>query len=371
MSLRRSEQHTARFQTVWTGLACVLALGVAVPGVTRTPATDKTSSEQSTTVIGHVAGKAVTEADIVASDRDAFAAQDADYETKLRQLQSKRAQDHYELVKDRLDKLLDKRALELEAQKLRTTTAAVLAGNSVPAVTDEEAQAYYDANKARTTQTFDQLKPQIIQFLATEHNNTATRKFYDNLRAKHDVVAQLAPYRVVVAATGPTKGRADAPITIVEFADFQCPYCRQAEATIRSVVASHSDAVRLVFRNLPLATVHPNAMTAAVAGVCADRQGKFWPMHDAMFEDQNALGEEGLKATAKRIGLDADAFSACLADPHSKAAVESDSRTADELNLNGTPYFFINGRPVFGNVPADQIESLITDELQRASNKRG
>ncbi|MDB6011887.1 MAG: Periplasmic thiol:disulfide interchange protein DsbA [Gammaproteobacteria bacterium] len=361
----------ANFHAVWTGLVCVLALAAAAQGASRTAAADHGSNGQPATVIGQVDGKPVTESEIVATSRDAFDTQDADYETKLRQLQAKHAQDRYDLVKERLEKLLDRRALEMEAQSLHTTTAAVLAGLSVSAVTDDEAQAYYDANKARTNQSFEQLKPQIIQFLANEHNSTATRNFYDKLRTRHAVVDQLMPYRVTVAATGPTKGRTDAPITIVEFADFQCPYCQQAEATLRSVVASHSDAVRLVFRNLPLANIHPNAMTAAVAGVCADRQGKFWDMHDAMFEDQKALGEDGLKATAKRLGLDADSFSACLGAPDSKAAVNSDTRAADELNLNGTPYFFINGRPLFGNVPADQLESVITDELRRASNKRG
>ncbi len=348
-------------RVLWAGLVGVLALG----------ATAAFSREQPAAAIGHIDGKPVTESDIVATDRSAFDSQEADYATKLRALQAKHEQDHYDLVKERLEKLLDQRALELEATSRHTTAATVLLDLSIAPVTDGEAQAYYDANKSRTNQSFDQLKQQIIQFLAAQHNTTATRAFYDKLRAKHSVTDQLAPYRVSVAATGPAKGRADAPITIIEFADFQCPYCGQVEATVRSVVASHSDAVRLVFRNLPLPTLHPNAMAAALAGVCADRQGKFWAMHDAMFDDQNALGEAGLKATAQRLGLDTNNFSACLSDPNSKAAVESDTHAADELNLNGTPYFFINGRPIFGNVPAEQIESIIAEELHRASNQRG
>jgi protein-disulfide isomerase len=360
-------------QTLCTGLAWFLLLGVALPAASRTTATtpDKTSSDPSKNVVGHIDGKAVTETDLVAPDRDAFTALDDDYAARLRGLQAKHEQDRYDLLKDKLDKLLDKRAVELEAQERHTDTATVLRDLVVPVVTDDEAKAYYEANKDKTTQTFDQLKGRIIQFLAANNNTTATRAFYDKLRARHNVSDDLPPYRVAVAATGPTKGRTDAPVTIVEFADFQCPYCREAEATIRKVVSTHSDSVRLVFRNLPLTNVHPNALTAAVAGVCADHQGKFWQMHDAMFDNQDELAEPDLKATAKKLGLDEQNFAACLADPKSKAAVDFDARAADALSLDGTPSFFINGRPLFGNLPAEQIESVVAEELQRSSNRRG
>jgi protein-disulfide isomerase len=361
--------------TAWTGLVAVLALSVTTPGATRNSrgdrAADDPSAADSTTVIGIVDGKKITEADLIAGDRVAFATQDADYEARVHGLQAKHAQDHYDLVKEHLDYLLDQRALELEAQSQHTSTAVVLTSIRVPAVSENDARAYYEENKARTTQSFDQVKAQILQYLTMNRNTTATRAFYDDLRAKYKLVYQLPPYRVAVAATGPTKGPTNAPVTIVEFADFQCPFCKEAESTVQSIVANHSDSVRLVFRNLPLASVHPDATLAAVAGVCADRQGKFWPMHDAMFQDQAALGESGLKATAKRLGLDESGFSACLADPSSKAAVDSDSKAASGLNLDGTPYFFINGRPLYGNLPQDQIESVINEELQRTSNKRG
>src|SRR5262249_41172592 len=218
---------------------------------------------------------------------------------------------------------------------------------------------------------FDQVQPQITQYLATQHNATATRDFYDDLRARHRIKLTLAPYRVQVAATGPARGQAQAPVTIIEFADFQCPYCQQAEEVLRTVMANHGDAVRLVFRNLPLSNVHPNATLAAIAGVCADRQGKFWDMHDAMFTDQKALSRDALEATAKRLGLDADGFSACLADPGSKAALDADTRAADEPHLTRTPQFFINGRPLYGSVPAEELETVSAEELSQASGKRG
>jgi protein-disulfide isomerase len=364
-TFRRFENLDTAYRTAATvvgGLACLLMLSAAVPAATKTPSPDQASKDG---VVARVGNERITESAVIALDKSAFDKQEADFALRLRQLKMKQAQDHYDLVHQQLDKLLDRRALELEAKARGTTTAAVLASLTVPAVTDDETHAFFEANKARTTQTFEQLQPQIVQYLANQHNTDATRSFYDGLRTKHDVALTLPPYRVAVAATGPSRGKEDAPVTIVEFADFQCPYCRQAEDALKSVMDTHSGAVRLVFRNLPLASMHPNATAAAVAGVCADRQGKFWEMHDAMFQDQTALAEEGLKGTAKRLGLDTEKFSTCLSDPDAKAAVETDSRAADELGITGTPYFLINGRPLYGSLPAKEFESVVTDELHK------
>src|SRR5262249_22720056 len=148
----------------------------------------------------------------------------------------------------------------------------------------------------------------IKQYLASQHNDQATHAFYQGLRSKHAIVSRLEPYRVAVGASGAVRGRADAPITIVEFGDFQCPYCQQEEATLRSVMTKFEGKVRLVFRHLPLTKVHPNAMIAAQAAVCADRQGRFWEMHDALYADQNALSADSLRETAGKLGLDTKIF---------------------------------------------------------------
>jgi protein-disulfide isomerase len=136
-------------------------------------------------------------------------------------------------------------------------------------------------------------------------------------------------------------------------------------------MAKHPDDVRVVFRQLPLASVHPNAIGAAKVAVCADRQGKFWPMHDAMYNDQSALSEAALKDTAKRIGLDPDALAACLSDKETTNSIERDLRAADELNISSTPYFLVNGRPIKGSVAVDQFEAMVAEELKRTSGNRG
>jgi protein-disulfide isomerase len=324
------------------------------------------------TVVATVGSERLTEADVVAQDKADFDRQLEDNALRLRQLQQHQAEAHYKLLQQQTDKLLDRRALEMEAKQRGSTPEAVFADVKVPAVTEDEARAFFEANKTRANgRSFEQLQPEITQHLAAQHNSEAMRSFLDDLRARHGIASLLPPYRVTVEAAGPTKGKERAAVTIVEFADFECPYCRQEESVIDAVLKRHPEDVRLVFRELPLAGIHPNALSAAHAAVCADRQGMFWPMHDAMYQDQASLGGGALVDTAKRIGLDPDRFSACLSAEDTLNAVERDSKAADELNINETPYFLINGRPLHGAVPLDQLEAVVNDELQRAAGKHG
>jgi protein-disulfide isomerase len=321
--------------------------------------------------VGKIGTERITEKDVIAEYSKDFQQQQESQALKLRQLQLEQAQERYLLLKDQADKMLDKRALELESKATGRPVLDLVKDIKTPAVTDEEVQQFYEARKGRTSQTLDQLRADITQYLASAHDTEAKRRFYDDLRAKHHIESTLEPYRLSVAANGPARGKSDARVTIVEFADFQCPYCREAEDTLRIITGMHPNDVRVVFRQLPLASIHPNALIAARAGVCADQQHMFWPMHDAMYGNQEALGESGLKDTAKRLGMDSDAFSSCLSAEDTAKPIFSDVKAADELNIGSTPFFFINGRPVKGSVPVDQFETVVAEELQRAAPNRG
>ena len=322
-------------------------------------------------IIATVGSQHLTESDVRNQAGPAFAELESEFQLKFRQLQLQQEQARYDLLKEQLDKLLDGKALELEAREGAKAAEVVLADVKVPPVTEDEVQAFYAARKDQITESFEKIQPRVAQYLAGQHKATAMRNFYDALRIKHGITSELAPYRVAVAATGPVRGKSDARVTIVEFGDFQCPFCRRAEDTLRSVMANHPDNVRLVFRQLPLATLHPNATTAAEAAVCADRQEQFWPMHDAMYADQTALTAPALKDTARRLGLNVDEFSACMTDKSTAAAINQDVRAARELNIAATPAFIINGRPLTGSVPAEQFESIIGEELHLAKATRG
>jgi protein-disulfide isomerase len=351
-------------------LASLLALGASLAsGGELRPADIDGPASSGRTVIATIGVERITEADVAAADRADFDKLEGDYQLKLRQLHLKQTEARYEVLQQHLERLLDARALELEARVRGAKPETILAEIKVPVVTDDEVRQFYEANKARAKESFETLRPSIAQYLANEHDEDAKRGFYEALRARHGIASLLGPYRVAVAATGPARGKDDAPVTIVEFGDFQCPFCREAEGSLRAVMSKYPDQVRLVFRNLPLANLHPNATVAAEASVCAEHQGMFWQMHDAMYQDQSALSESALKDTARRLGLRTDGFSACLTDPGTKQVLETDRKAADELNVTGTPYFFINGRPLNGSVPVERFESVITDELHRLASK--
>jgi protein-disulfide isomerase len=162
----------------------------------------------------------------------------------------------------------------------------------------------------------------------------------------------------------PSLGPADAPITIVEFSDFQCPYCgRFYQQTYKPLLDAYPGKIRFVYRHLQLTSIHPNAMPAAEAAMCANEQGKFWEFHDALFADQASLGQDFYLQIAQNLGLDMTAFQDCLTTEKYSAEIQKDSDFALNLGVNSTPTFFINGLAVVGAQPIDVFKQVIDKEL--------
>lgn len=346
----------------------VMASALGLAGPVYAKSATASSSDQS--VIGITGQERISEAELITANQSEFDRLQNDFELQRRQLELKYAKSRHDLVQQKLDQRLDRDALQVEAKARGITTDAVLAELKVSAPTDDEARAFYDAHKDRIKLPYETVAPKVREYLTTQRSQEATRSFYDGLRAKHGIRSLLARYRVSVAASGPARGQNNAPVTIVEFGDFQCPYCKESESSLRTIMERYPRDVRVVFRNLPLTEIHPNAKIAAQAAVCADRQGKFWEMHDAMYDDQSALNLDSLKNTATRLGMNADRFSTCIADGSANPALDLDAKAAHDLGLGGTPYFFINGRPIDGDVPVEKFESIILDELHRAPPDR-
>ena len=345
-----------------------ISLGFGTGAVSAEPAQDTAGAAS---VVGLIGAEPLTESSIVQADQSAFDRLRSDYAIEQHQLDFKYAKARYELLKRQLDERLDAAALKSEAAARGVTTEAVLADLKTSSPTEQELQAFFEQHRDRIREPYEQIAPKLREYLAGQRNEAAKRAFYDALRTKHDIKSLLGPYRVTVAATGPARGPAAAPVTIVEFGDFQCPYCKRAESSLHAILEQYPREVRIVFRQLPLAQIHANAQGAAEAAVCADRQGKFWEMHDAMYADQSALTPDALKDTAKRLGLNLDRFSACLGEGAPAAALDADLKAAQDLGLTGTPYFFINGRPVDGNVPLEQFQRIIAEELRAGASDRG
>ncbi len=178
-------------------------------------------------------------------------------------------------------------------------------------------------------------------------------------RAEEPSLEERLKNRVDVSVQGAAvRGPADAPITIVEFSDFQCPFCKRVLPTVEEVLKSYEGKIKLAFKHNPL-PFHPNAMPAAKAAVAAQRQGKFWEMHDKLFENQQALTPENYKKWAKEIGLDLKKFEKDMKDPAVQKQIEDDAAFARKNGAGGTPGFFVNGVLLVGAQPTERFKEVI------------
>jgi protein-disulfide isomerase len=170
-------------------------------------------------------------------------------------------------------------------------------------------------------------------------------------------------WRSLLAGTPPGFGAADAQVVIVEFSDFECPYCAEAAATVHKLRERYGEKIRFVFRNYPL-PFHPNARAAAQASFAAHDQGKFWELHDRLFQNQDALGNEQLLEHARAAGLDVEAFRTASAAAASGGRVDEDMRLGEIARVQGTPTMFINKKRVANPLDFDEVSEQVEAELK-------
>lgn len=163
----------------------------------------------------------------------------------------------------------------------------------------------------------------------------------------------------VVSLDDPTEGELSAPLTIVQFADFECPYSKEVFPTLRQVVGEHASKVRLIIRDFPLDEIHPNARVAAAAANCADEQDKYLQMHDKLYLNSDKLTEADVLFYGQQIGLNMDAYRACLGDPATMAEIDDDIRAGVSAGVRGTPTFFVNGQKIEGAIPLPIFRELV------------
>ena len=279
----------------------------------------------------------------------------------------------YQMKRQLLDEAIAGKLLEKEAaargisqDELRRVEVEA----KVPAVTEQEQKEFYEKNKPRfgPTPEAEALK-QIETGLRGQRMRERQVAFVNDLRSKAGVKVFLDPPRMKIeAGDNPAKGPANAPITIVEFSDFQCPYCSRVVPTLQKLHESYGDKVRIVFRDLPL-QMHAQAPKAAEAAACANEQGKFWEMHDKLFASQQKLQVADLKQHAVDLGLTADTFNQCLDSGKFAESVKRDSEDGARYGLSGTPGFFINGRLLVGAQPYEAFAQVIDEELDLAAAK--
>jgi protein-disulfide isomerase len=169
---------------------------------------------------------------------------------------------------------------------------------------------------------------------------------------------------VIELRDNPSRGQRTAPLTLVEFSDYQCPFCARVNPTLDRIRQTYGDRVKIVFKDFPLPN-HAEAPKAAEAARCAGDQNKYWEMHDAMFANQRNLHVPSLKQTARAIGLDGAAFDQCLDSGKWTKAVEEGNALGERMGVNSTPTLYVNGRAVIGAMPFENFKSIIDEELAR------
>jgi protein-disulfide isomerase len=278
----------------------------------------------------------------------------------------------YDLKVQAIKSMADDYVLGQAAKKENLTPDAYLKKHlPQKKVSDTDAKLFYDQHKEIQARfpKFDVIKGRLTEALQAQRDEQDKTALLETLRKDQPVTVMLTAPRVEVKSAGhPEIGGKEAPVTIVEFSDFQCPFCGRAEPTLKQVRDKYGDKIRLVYLDFPLG-IHDHAIDAASAGRCAGEQGKFWPYHDAMFADQSKLKSDDLKADAKKLGLDTAKFNDCLDKGKYKTAIEADMAQGRDLGVDGTPAFFINGRPLTGAQPFEKFQSTIDDELASGSKQ--
>jgi protein-disulfide isomerase len=279
----------------------------------------------------------------------------------------KLAQALFEARRIAIEELIEEALLEQDAKARKLEPAKVIEQEITAKVaqpTDAEAALWFEQNQSRLQgATLDQARQAIKSYLVEQRTLTARQQYMDGLRAKVATRIMLDPPRQIIAkADRPAKGPEKAPIEMIEFSDFQCPYCESAFPTVNRVLDTYGDRIHFIYRHYPLA-IHPRARPAAEASQCAAEQGKFWQFHDRLFGDQSKLGDEDFKVAAAQLGLDTAQFNACVDSHKYKAEIDVDIHAGDEAGVSGTPAFYINGRMLSGAQPFEAFKRIIDEEL--------
>ena len=266
----------------------------------------------------------------------------------------------YGLRSEALDALIEERVLERAASS-RGLDPETLIDEEAVEVTDEQIAAFFEENRARLREGTDlaEVQDAIRGHLEERNREDAARALVEAA----GVVVHLEPPRLDVAADGPSLGPEDAPITIVEFSDFQCPFCRRAGPTLKELLRRYPQEVRVVHRHLPLESIHPRARPVAAASACAEDQGRFWEFHDKVFASPGALADQDLRGHAEALGLEIARYDACLEQGLHEARIDADIAAARAVGITGTPAFLVNGVLLTGAQPVEAFERLIRREL--------
>ncbi len=274
----------------------------------------------------------------------------------------------YQIRKRVLDDLIEEKLVEEAAKKKGVSVEKYLAeelDSKVAAPSEEEMKALYDSSKDRLGKSYDEVKGQISDYLTTNRKMRAKADLMASLREGAEVKINIEPPRIVIdVKDAEVMGEKGAKIQLIEFSDYQCPFCKRVRPTIWRLMDEYKGKISYVFLDFPL-SFHKEAKKAHEAAHCAGDQGKYYDYNRKIFDNQTKLGVDDLKGYAKELGLNAAEFDKCLSTDKFAKRVEQNMKTGAGAGVTGTPAFFINGILLSGAQPYDSFKEIIESELKR------
>jgi protein-disulfide isomerase len=275
--------------------------------------------------------------------------------------------DYYTAQRKALEDYADDFILKQQAQKENLTVAQLLDkhvnSTIAPNPSEDALRLYYEG--VETTESFESARPKILDHIREKRIATAKKAYIQSLKDKSQIAILIdAPRTPVSLAHTPVRG-AGAPVTLIEYADYECPYCQQVQGELDKLEATYKGRLAFAYKDMPL-PMHAHARKASEAAQCAGAQNKYWEFHDELMKTRQ-LDVPQLKASAMKIGLDTKAFDACLDGGQESAVIQANLDEATKLGLTGTPSFFLNGRFFSGVMNFDQLRQLVDEELKKSS----
>jgi len=271
---------------------------------------------------------------------------------------------YYQAARKALDDLIDQHLLEQEAHRLGITVDQLRKqeiNSKVKDPSEDQLQVYYEGMDSK--EPYEKMRGKILDHIVELRKAKLTSAYIEGLRLKADIMVELAPpvASVEVANAAVVEGPANAPVQLIEFADFQCPYCQKVNPDLNKLRQEYGSKLSIVYKDFPL-PMHANAQKAAEAARCAGEQGKFWDYHNLLFSDRK-LQPDDLKQEATTLKLDAAKFDECLDSGKEAASVDQDRNEAIKLGLSGTPSFFLNGHFFSGAVDYNLLHQMVEQQL--------
>jgi protein-disulfide isomerase len=270
----------------------------------------------------------------------------------------------HEAERKAVDEFVEEYLLERQAKNENITVAELLQRHVNSTIandpSDDALRVYYEG--IDTADSFEAVRGKIADHLRQRRIAKAKATYLQSLRTSSNIAIRLAPPRAQVSAAGaPVRGNVDAPVTIVEYADYECPYCQQIQPALDKLETEYKGKIAFIYKDVPL-PMHANAQKASEATHCAGVQGKYWEFHDVLAQSKR-LDLASLKQNARDLKLDTGSFDKCLDSGETAAVVKTHVEEAQALGLQGTPSFFINGRFFSGALTYEKLREIVDEEI--------